>query len=275
MDTVLLEKLPDDSRIAVLTVNRPEVLNALNDSVMEGLAAALDALEGDASVKAVILTGAGERAFVAGADISEFAARSPAEHYAVCMAAHGLFSRLETLDKVTIAAVGGWALGGRLRALDVLRFARRLGERGLRPAGGHPGHHPGYGGTQRLARLVGMGRAKELIYTAGRVDARRAYEIGLVNRVVETHDELLPECVKLARGIPQKQLQRRHRREAPRCSRARRRTCAPASRTRPRWPPAPSATRICARVSALSWKSASLTFAAQNRAEKFYIFHHT
>ena len=119
MDTVLLEKLPDDSRIAVLTVNRPEVLNALNDSVMEGLAAALDALEGDASVKAVILTGAGERAFVAGADISEFAARSPAEHYAVCMAAHGLFSRLETLDKVTIAAVGGWALGGGCEDLHV------------------------------------------------------------------------------------------------------------------------------------------------------------
>ena len=201
MDTVLLEKLPDDSRIAVLTVNRPEVLNALNDSVMEGLAAALDALEGDASVKAVILTGAGERAFVAGADISEFAARSPAEHYAVCMAAHGLFSRLETLDKVTIAAVGGWALGGgcELSMCCDLRVASANAVFGLPEV--TLGTIPGYGGTQRLARLVGMGRAKELIYTAGRVDARRAYEIGLVNRVVETHDELLPECVKLARGI--------------------------------------------------------------------------
>ena len=112
MSTVLLEKITNDGRIALLTVNRPEVLNALNDAVMAELEADVDKLERDETVKALIITGAGERSFVAGADLAEFAARSTAEHYPVRMSDHALLSRIETVDKATVPGGGGRAPGG-------------------------------------------------------------------------------------------------------------------------------------------------------------------
>lgn len=201
MSTVLLEKITNDERIALLTVNRPEVLNALNDAVMAELEAAVDKLERDETVKALIITGAGERSFVAGADIAEFAARSPAEHYSVCMSAHALLSRIETMDKITVAAVGGWALGGgcELAMCCDMRVASANALFGLPEVS--LGTIPGYGGTQRLARLIGIGRAKELIFTTDRVDARRALDLGLVNRVVEERPALLDTCVELVQHM--------------------------------------------------------------------------
>lgn len=201
MSTVLLEKIPSDTRIALLTINRPEVMNALNDAVMAELESAVSALERDGGVKAVIITGAGERSFVAGADIAEFAARSPAEHYSVCTAAHALLTRIETLDKITVAAVGGWALGGgcELAMCCDVRVASENAKFGLPEVS--LGTIPGYGGTQRLARLIGMGRTKELIFTTDRLDARRALELGLVNRVVSERSELLGTCVELVQHM--------------------------------------------------------------------------
>ncbi len=197
MSTVLLEKMPNDARVALLTINRPEVLNALNAQVMAELSSAVEKLERDDTVKAVIITGAGERSFVAGADIAEFASRTPGEHYDVCMAAHNLFCRIEALDKITVAAVGGWALGGgcELAMCCDVRVASANAKFGLPEVS--LGTIPGYGGTQRLQRLIGAARAKELIFTTDRVDAHRAYELGLVNRVVEERAQLLPECAGL------------------------------------------------------------------------------
>ncbi len=184
--------------IATLTINRPEVLNALDDAVRARLDEALAAIERDGAVGAVILTGAGDRAFVSGADIRALAAKGPQDRLA-----HGLaetFWALEHLPKPTIAAVNGFALGGgcELALACDLRIASERARFGQPEV--NLGILPGAGGTQRLARLVGVGKAKELIFTGAIIDAAEAKTIGLVNHVVP-HAELLPRARELARLI--------------------------------------------------------------------------
>ena len=186
--------------LAVLTVNRPDKLNALNDQVIGELGQAAAVLGDDPAVRGVILTGAGSKAFVAGADISELASQGPAEGKARSLRGQAVFRRFEALRKPVVAAVNGFCLGGgcELAMACHLRLASadaRFGQPEVKLGIG-----PGYGGTVRLPRLVGRGRALELLPTWAMIDAEEAWRIGLVNRVVPA-EELLPEAVKLLRGI--------------------------------------------------------------------------
>ncbi len=174
--------------VATVTVNRPAKLNALNRATIAELTACFTALQADDGVRAVILTGAGEKAFVAGADISELAdlRADQAERYA--LAGQRLMDLIENLGKPVIAAVNGFALGGgcELAMACTLRYAAEAARLGLPETG--LGLIPGFGGTQRLARLVGRGRAQELVLTGEMINAEQALAIGLVNRVVPTSD---------------------------------------------------------------------------------------
>jgi len=170
-------------QIATLTVNRPDKLNALNDRVIAELGQAIDATRENADVRGVILTGAG-RAFVAGADISELEKHGAISAKLLAQRGQDVFRRFETSPKPTIAAVNGFALGGGCElamachvriASDAAKFGQPEVKLGL---------IPGYGGTQRLPRLVGKGRALQLLLTGEMIDAQEAYRIGLVNRVV-------------------------------------------------------------------------------------------
>jgi enoyl-CoA hydratase len=168
-----------------LTVNRPDKLNALNGAVLTELSAAFEGALGDASVRVVALTGAGEKAFVAGADIAEFQGLSALAAQRLAARGQGLFSGIEGAAKPVIAAVNGFALGGGCE----LAMACHLRVASANARFGQPevklGLIPGYGGTQRLPRLVGRGRALELLLTGGMIDAATALSWGLVNRVVE------------------------------------------------------------------------------------------
>jgi enoyl-CoA hydratase len=176
-------------RIATLTVNRPDKLNALNDAVIRALGAAIDECIAREDVAAVILTGAG-RAFVAGADIAELHQASPVEAQRISVLGQQVFRRFETSPKPTIAAVNGFALGGgcELAMACHIRLASETAKFGQPEV--KLGLGPGYGGTQRLPRLVGKGRALELLLGAGMIDAAEAYRIGLVNRVLPAGDLL-------------------------------------------------------------------------------------
>ncbi len=171
-------------RIRTLTVNRPEKLNALNSDVMSALDRALDEARADEAVGVVVITGAGEKAFIAGADIGELAKLSPLEGREHALRGQAVLAKLETLGKPVIAAVNGYALGGgcELALACTIRIAAenaRFGQPEVKL-----GILPGYGGSQRLARLVGKGRAMQLCLTAEQIDAAEAYRIGLVNKVV-------------------------------------------------------------------------------------------
>lgn len=186
-----------EESIATITFNRPKALNAMNSDTLLELRDAVTACKNDANVKVLILTGAGEKAFVAGADISQMQNLRPAEALGFMELGNETLRLIETMPKPAIAAVNGYALGGGAEitmACDV-RFAS---ENALF---GQPeislGIIPGWGGTQRLARLIGMGRAKEMILGGAPIDAKRAYEIGLVNKVVPL-DQLLVEARKFA-----------------------------------------------------------------------------
>jgi enoyl-CoA hydratase len=186
--------------IAVITVNRPEKLNALNDAVVTELGQAVDRLVGDAAVRAAIVTGAGPKAFVAGADIAELAACDSARAEALSRKGSETFRRLERSPKPVVAAVNGFALGGGCE----LAMACHIRVASERAKFGQPevklGITPGYGGTVRLARLVGRGRALELLASAAMIDAQEAWRIGLVNRVVPP-DQLLAESETLLRAV--------------------------------------------------------------------------
>ena len=186
--------------IAFLTINRPEKLNALNDAVVQELSEAVAEIETNDEIRGVLITGAGPKAFVAGADIAELATQGPLSGKARSLAGQAVFRRLERCGKPVIAAVNGFALGGgcelamacHLRvASENAKFAQPEVKLGI---------GPGYGGTVRLPRLVGKGRALELLLTGDMIDAEEAYRIGLVNRVVPA-DELIPEAEKLLRRI--------------------------------------------------------------------------
>lgn len=171
-------------RIAHITVNRPDKLNALNDEVIEDLGRAVAEVAERADVGGAIVTGAGEKAFVAGADIGVLAKQGPFEAKTRARRGQEVFRRIETCQKPIIAAVNGYALGGgcELAMACHLRIASDLARFGQPEV--KLGITPGFGGTQRLPRLVGKGRALELILTGEMVDADEAFRIGLVNRVV-------------------------------------------------------------------------------------------
>jgi len=188
------------SGLARVTINRPDKLNALNGAVLRDLGEAADAVARNVGIRAVILTGAGSKAFVAGADIAELTTQGPMDGKARAQAGQAIFRAFEHLNKPVIAAVNGFALGGgcelamacHLRvASDTARFGQPEVKLGLLP---------GYGGTVRLPRIVGKGRALELLLTGAIIDAAEALRIGLVNRVVPA-ERLLDEAEALARSI--------------------------------------------------------------------------
>lgn len=186
--------------VAIITFNRPKALNAMNSFTLNELYEAVCLCEKDDAIKAVILTGAGDKSFVAGADISEMSTLRPQGAMLFMELGHKTLRALENLPKPSIAAVNGFALGGGTEismACD-MRFASETARFG------QPeiliGLIPGWGGTQRLSRLVGVGRAKELVMAGGQIDARRAYEIGLVNKVFPA-DQLLEETKKFAKKL--------------------------------------------------------------------------
>jgi enoyl-CoA hydratase len=193
-DHLLLER---DGAVAVVTINRPKVLNALNSATVDELRRAMLELKADEGVRAIVLTGAGEKSFVAGADINELAVQTPVSGREHALSGQHVFDVLENLGKPVIAAINGFALGGgcELAMACTLRIAAdtaRLGQPEI-----NLGLIPGYAGTQRLPRLVGKGRAMEMILTGAPIGADEAQRIGLVNRVVPAAD-LMAEARKLA-----------------------------------------------------------------------------
>ena len=199
-NTVLYEK---NENIAVVTLNRPERLNAITRELLSGLIEQLETAGKDTDVVAVILTGAGEKAFVAGADISFMQQLSALEGREFGKLGHEVMRTVENFSRPVIAAVNGFALGGGCELAMACDF--RIASDNARF--GQPevnlGVIPGFGGTQRLPRLVGRGHAMELIFTGDMIDAVEACRIGLVNRVVAL-EQLLPECLGVTEKIGQK-----------------------------------------------------------------------
>jgi len=187
-------------QIARITFNRPNVLNALNLQTLDELADCLEIVRRDDAIRVLILTGAGEKAFVAGADINELARQTPLEGKDTALRGQGVFGRLETLGKPSIAAINGFALGGgcELALACTIRIASRNAKLGQPEV--KLGVLPGYGGSQRLARLCGKGIAQELIVTGDMISAEEALRIGLVNHVTEAVD-LLATAESIARKI--------------------------------------------------------------------------
>jgi enoyl-CoA hydratase len=185
--------------VGVITVNRPKALNALNAQVIKELDETLDAMDLNV-VRVLIITGAGEKSFVAGADIAEMSTLTKAQGEAFSKAGNDVFRKLETFPVPVIAAINGFALGGGCE-LSMSCDIRLCSENAIfgQPEVGL-GILPGFGGTQRLARIVGIGKAKELIYTASNIKADEAYKIGLVNAVYPV-EELMPAAKKLALKI--------------------------------------------------------------------------
>jgi enoyl-CoA hydratase len=196
-NTLIYEK---KDNIGVLTVNRPDKLNALSNELTEELQHLLDEIEKDVDLRVVVITGAGDKAFVAGADINELVERDALKGRDVSRFRQALFARIENLPVPVIAAVNGYALGGGLE----LALACNIRIASEKAKFGAPevklGIIPGDGGTQRLPRLVGLGRAMELVLTGDFIDAQEAHRIGLVNRVVSP-DELMESVMTLAKKI--------------------------------------------------------------------------
>jgi len=198
----MLENLLFENRtgIAIVTVNRPSVRNALNTATMQELRTVFAQIKNDVAVRVVILTGAGDKAFVAGADINELATLSPVAGKDYSLAGQAIFDAIEQLGKPVIAAVNGYALGGGCELAMSCTF-RIASENAVF---GQPevklGIIPGYGGTQRLARLVGRGQAAEILLTGEMIKAAEALRIGLVNQVVP-HGELLEKAEAIAKKI--------------------------------------------------------------------------
>jgi enoyl-CoA hydratase len=196
-DNIFVEK---KDGLAYLTVNRPNVLNALNKATLAEIGAALEDIRDDPGVSGLIVTGAGNKAFVAGADIAEIAAISTVEASAFTRRGQAVFDLLENLGKPSVAAVNGFALGGGCEfamacTLRLATASARFGQPEVRL-----GVTPGFGGTQRLPRLVGKGRALQMILTAEPIDAQEAYRIGLVNEIVVA-EKLLERAADILRKI--------------------------------------------------------------------------
>ena len=196
MGYVIFEQQGD---VGIVTINRPEALNALNTAVLDDLEAVINSIDTD-SVRAVIITGSGTKSFVAGADIGEMSSMTPEQGRAYGIKGNNLFLKIETLPVPVIAAVNGYCLGGgnELAMSCDIRICSDNAVFGQPETG--LGITPGYGGTQRLARIVNVGVAKELIYTASNIKAGRALEIGLVSQVC-TQEELMNSAMKIANKI--------------------------------------------------------------------------
>ncbi|MEG0730449.1 MAG: short-chain-enoyl-CoA hydratase [Cetobacterium sp.] len=193
----MLEK---EGNIAIVTINRPKALNALNSETLADLDVVITDLENDSNICCVILTGSGEKAFVAGADIAEMKDLNEEQGREFGILGNRVFRRLETLDKPVIAAISGFALGGgcELAMSCDIRIASEKAKFGQPESG--LGITPGFGGTQRLPRIVGIGKAKELIYTGAIIRADEALRIGLVNKVVSL-ETLMEEAKTMANAI--------------------------------------------------------------------------
>lgn len=193
-------KLNIDDKIATVTINRPESLNALNAQVFSDLDHVFDTLAANHAVRCVIVTGSGEKSFVAGADIKEFSSFNAEEAKALSQRGHIIFNKIENLNKPVIAAINGFALGGGLELAMAchIRYASDNAKLGLPEV--TLGLIPGYGGTQRLPKLVGKGLANEIIFSAKMISAEKAKEIGLVNDVFP-QQELLQKANELAAQI--------------------------------------------------------------------------
>ena len=188
-----------EGQIGIITINRPKALNALNSAVLDELDKTLDAVDQEA-IRCLILTGAGEKSFVAGADIGEMSTLTKAEGEAFGKKGNDVFRKLETFPIPVIAAVNGFALGSgcEISMSCDIRICSENAVFGQPEVG--LGITPGFGGTQRLARIVGTGKAKEMIYGARNIKAEEAYRIGLVNNVYPA-EELMPAAKKLASTI--------------------------------------------------------------------------
>jgi enoyl-CoA hydratase len=186
--------------VGIITLNRPKALNALNSELLQELSSLLDTIGEDKSVQVVIITGSGEKAFVAGADIAEMQSMSAIEGRNFGKIGQAVFNKMESLPQPVIAAINGFALGGgcELAMACDIRIAAEKAKFGQPEVS--LGITPGFGGTQRLPRLIGKGRAKELIYTGDIIDAGEAYRIGLVNKVVAL-DELMSTAQAMAEKI--------------------------------------------------------------------------
>lgn len=197
-----LVELTKQGNVGIITMNRPEALNALTSASFAELSKALDVCEKDEEIYVVIFTGAG-RAFVAGADIGEMANMNVEEALAFSELGNNVLMRVDIFPKPTIAAVNGFALGGgcELALATDIRIASEKAKFGQPEVG--LGVIPGFGGTQRMARIVGTGPAMELIYTADTIGAQRALEISMVNHVVP-HKELMPFAMEMANKIASK-----------------------------------------------------------------------
>ena len=192
-----------DGGVAVVTINRPKVLNALNSATLDELRRVLLAIRRDEAVRCVVITGAGEKSFIAGADINELAVQTPVSGRDHARTGQHVLDLLENLGKPVIAAINGFALGGgcELAMACTIRIAAdtaRLGQPEI-----NLGIIPGYAGTQRLARLIGRGRALDMLLTGEHVNAAEAFRLGLVNRVVPA-SQLMDDARKLAASLAAK-----------------------------------------------------------------------
>jgi enoyl-CoA hydratase len=199
-ENILVER---EGRVAVVTINRPRVLNALNGQTIAELRSAMAELRNDETVRAIVLTGAGEKSFVAGADINELAVLTPVQGKEHARAGQAVLDEIEHLGKPVIAAINGFALGGgcELALACTMRLAADTAKLGQPEI--NLGIIPGYAGSQRLPRIVGKGVALEILLTGDMITAERAYQIGLVNRVVPAAD-LLAEAKRLAASLASK-----------------------------------------------------------------------
>ncbi len=196
-------ELTQKDELSLITINRPKALNALNQKVLEELADALGEFERDEKSKVCVITGAGEKAFVAGADIAEMAELTPLEAERFCRVGQEVFLKIEEIEKPVVAAVNGFALGGGTElvlACDLVYASEkaRFGQPEI-----NLGIIPGFGGTQRLAKVIGVRRAKEWIYSGDMVDAKRAEAYGLVNAVFPP-DKLMEEVEAVAKKLASK-----------------------------------------------------------------------
>lgn len=196
-------KIEKKEGIATIKINRPQVLNALNKDTISELTSAVEELDADKTLKVVILTGEGDKAFIAGADIKQMAGMTPLDAKKFAELGHNMLMKIENSRLPFIAAINGYALGGGcevLMACDICIAAKsaKIGQPEI-----NLGVHPGFGGTQRLPRLVGRMKAKELMFTGRNIDAEEAYKIGLVNMVIDD-DKLMETVHKLAGQIASK-----------------------------------------------------------------------